>query len=487
MIYLRADTNVEVLVGPAVAVGDGFTPVTSLSLSTADEAEIIKYNATTALVVTSISANTMTAITNADGYYTLDLSTSNTDTEGFLVVLINDDSLILPIRLEFMVVNANVYDSLFAAATTDYLQTDVTQWLGTAAATPSVAGVPEVDLTHVAGATTNVSALATNVDAILTDTADMQPKLGTISNLGGGATIGANLSDIEAQTDDIGAAGAGLSAVPWNAAWDAEVESEATDALNAYDPPTKAELDSGLAGLNDPTAAAIADAVWDEAATGHTDAGKAGEQLWTDVDAILTDTSTTLQGDITAILADTNELQVDDYPTTLATLATTAELNKVPKSDGSTSWNATALAAINAQADLAFTDYDPPTQTELLAAHSTTDGLITTVDGVVDQILSDTGTDGVVLAIGSVSATALATDAAQEVADTVLTRQMTESYHVDGVAPTLAQAICFLISALTDFSISGTTITCKKLDGSTTSATFTLDNDTNPTSRTRAT
>lgn len=43
--------------------------------------------------------------------------------------------------------------------------------------------------------------------------------------------------------------------------------------------------------LNDPTAAAIADAVWDEAATGHTDAGKAGAQLWTDIDDILTDTA----------------------------------------------------------------------------------------------------------------------------------------------------------------------------------------------------
>jgi len=52
-------------------------------------------------------------------------------------------------------------------------QADVTHWLGTAAATPTVAGVPEVDLTHVAGATTNVSALATNVDAILTDTAEI--------------------------------------------------------------------------------------------------------------------------------------------------------------------------------------------------------------------------------------------------------------------------------------------------------------------------
>jgi hypothetical protein len=31
--------------------------------------------------------------------------------------------------------------------------------------------------------------------------------------LGGGATVAANLSDIEAQTDDIGAAGAGLTAL----------------------------------------------------------------------------------------------------------------------------------------------------------------------------------------------------------------------------------------------------------------------------------
>jgi len=38
------------------------------------------------------------------------------------------------------------------------------------------------------------------------------------------------------------------------------------------------------------SAAAIADAVWDEAAAGHTDAGKAGQQLWTDIDAVLVDT-----------------------------------------------------------------------------------------------------------------------------------------------------------------------------------------------------
>lgn len=110
-----------------------------------------------------------------------------------------------------------------------------------------------------------------------------------------GASISADIAAIEAQTDDIGAAGAGLTAIPWNAAWDAEVQSEATDALNAYDPPTHAELTSGLAGLNDPTAAAVADAVWDEAKAGHVGAGSFGEEvqahsLSSEVSAVETDT-----------------------------------------------------------------------------------------------------------------------------------------------------------------------------------------------------
>ncbi len=66
--------------------------------------------------------------------------------------------------------------------------------------------------------------------------------------------------------------------------------------------------------------------------------------------------------------------------------ATDAELAKVPKSDSNVTWNATALASINAEADTALADYDGPTNTEMLASFSTTDGLITTVDTVVDAI-----------------------------------------------------------------------------------------------------
>lgn len=90
------------------------------------------------------------------------------------------------------------------------------------------------------------------------------------------------------------------------------------------------------------------------------------------------------------------------------------------------------------------------------------------------------------VATGAFDADALATDAVTEIVTAVLTTQMTEAYNADGTAPTLAQAIFLLIAALTEFSVTGTTVTAKKLDGSTTAATWTLNSATQPTSRTRA-
>jgi len=120
---------------------------------------------------------------------------------------------------------------------------------------------------------------------------------------------------------------------------------------------TSTTIPAQITALNDVTAAAVADAVWDEATAGHVTAGTFGEQVKTDIDAILTDTETTIPAQITAlvipssttiaaavwdkatsshtgagtfgeqcgtdidaILADTNELQTDDIPTTLAAL-----------------------------------------------------------------------------------------------------------------------------------------------------------------------
>lgn len=128
MQILRADTQVIVQVGPIVAVGDGFTPVTTLSLSAADEAEVLKHEAT---AVTPANAYTFTPITAADGYYNLTIPAAALDTEGTFTFLVNDDSLCLPFRSDYMVVNANHYDSLYKQAATAYLQVDAIKVGGT--------------------------------------------------------------------------------------------------------------------------------------------------------------------------------------------------------------------------------------------------------------------------------------------------------------------------------------------------------------------
>lgn len=102
---------------------------------------------------------------------------------------------------------------------------------------------------------------------------------------------------------------------------------------------------------------------------------------------------------------------------------------------------------------------------------------VDTVDTNVDAILVDTGTTipAQITALNDIS-----------VSD-VLTTQMTEAYAADGTAPTLAQALFLIQQSIGDFSITGTTITVNQLDGTTTAATYTLDDGTSPTSRTRAT
>jgi hypothetical protein len=134
---------------------------------------------------------------------------------------------------------------------------DVDAWLGTAAATPTVAGVPEVDLTHVAGATTNVAALATNVDAILTDTA-------VIGATGAGLTSlasAANLATVAGYLDTE------IAAIL------ADTNELQTDWANG------GRLDLILDAASAPSAATVADAVWDEVLSGHLTAGTTGNAL----------------------------------------------------------------------------------------------------------------------------------------------------------------------------------------------------------------
>ena len=110
---LRQSTQVIVVIGPFVDVGDAFTPETGVTLSGADEAEILKANTST---TTDISGATWAAITGCDGYYALTLTTSHTDTVGALTVMVNDDSVCLPVLARFQVIEEAAYDAMYAAS-----------------------------------------------------------------------------------------------------------------------------------------------------------------------------------------------------------------------------------------------------------------------------------------------------------------------------------------------------------------------------------
>ena len=91
------------------------------------------------------------------------------------------------------------------------------------------------------------------------------------------------------------------------------------------------------------------------------------------------------------------------------------------------------------------------------------------------------------LAANVITAASMAADAGTEIATAVLTTAMTEAYSTDGGTATLAQALYELLARDQESAVSGTTLTVKKRDGTTTAMTFTLDSSTAPTSITRAT
>jgi hypothetical protein len=154
------------------------------------------------------------------------------------------------------------------------------------------------------------------------------------------------------------------------------------------------------------------------------------------------------------------------------------------------------VAQINTEADTALTDYDPPTKAELdsgLAALNdpTAAAIRTEMDSNSTQlaaIVADTNelqTDdvpGLIAALNDISAA----DVNAQV-DAAFTTQMADSVSTDGAIATREQALYMILQFLTDFAINSTTLTVKKVDGSSSLMTFTLDDGTNPTSLTRAT
>lgn len=177
MRFLRSNTAVLITVGPFYDRTDGVTIETALTITneritlTADTdagsaPTNILDNVTGATAATDNDLNYITG--NDAGMMQLELSAANTNRVGRMLLSITDAANHVPVFHEFFVLPQAIYDWLTGVIVP--LPANVTTWLGTAAATPTVAGVPEVDLTHVAGATTDVAAMATNVAAVLVDT-----------------------------------------------------------------------------------------------------------------------------------------------------------------------------------------------------------------------------------------------------------------------------------------------------------------------------
>jgi hypothetical protein len=257
----------------------------------------------------------------------------------------------------------------------------------------------------------------------------------------------------------------------------AEINATVDTALADYDAPTNAEMTAAFTQIKGATWAAgtdtleairdRGDAAW-VTATSVTVSDKTGFSLAADQSGVTVGTVNTLTGhtaqtadhtaNIAAILADTGELQTDltdggrldllidgileDTGNTLpATLATAqADLDTLTGADGAT------LATLQA-------NYAPATAAAVAA-------------------LND-------LSAAQVNA---------EVVDVLRTDTIPDSYAAHEAQPTFAQAVLAILQFLTEKSVSTTTVTIKKPDGSTsTGMTFTLDDASDPTSITRAT
>lgn len=158
MNFLRQSTSVDVGIGPFVDQTDGFTAETALTITQPD----VRLKKNGGAWAQKAAAQTLSHEEN--GWYEVTLDATDTNTVGILIVAIAESGA-LPVWIEFQVVEEAVYDAFYAAAA------------------PGLVGTAQ--------------------------TGDNFARLGAPA----GASVSADIAAIEAQTDDIGAAGAGLTAI----------------------------------------------------------------------------------------------------------------------------------------------------------------------------------------------------------------------------------------------------------------------------------
>lgn len=258
-------------------------------------------------------------------------------------------------------------------ATAHQTQGTFGQAIGDPVADPdTIWGLVNTNLNATVGSRASQASVDAIDDFVDTEIAAIITTLGTPA----GASLAADIAAIEAQTDDIGAAGAGLTAVPWNAAWDAEVQSEVQDAVEVNRLDELLAADSDIDGLAPPTvgsvfhelmSATIGSFTFDQT----TDSLEAIRNKETDIE---TDTQD-IQGRLPAALVsgriDASVGAMAAGVVTAAAIATGAIDADAIAADAVTeiqSGLSTLTAAqVNAEVDTALADYDAPTNAELVS------------------------------------------------------------------------------------------------------------------------
>lgn len=441
--------------------------------------------------------NEATEIATASGMYYLDLTSTemNADTVAVIVKTSSVGAKTTPIVM-YPAENTDIPVNVTALGGVAQSATDLKDFAddGYDPATNKVQGVVLTDtLTTYTGNTpqtgdsfarigatgSGLTTLATQAsvntidDFLDTEVAAIITTLGTPA----GASVSADIAAIEAQTDDIGAAGAGLTAIPWNAAWDAEVQSEVDDALVVQnldhlvkiavdtDFATTVHLNSVVGHLADNGTSASFDRTTDSL-----------EVLEGKIDAVDNFIDTEVASILTAV-----DTEVGAIKTVTDALPNAGALTTI-QSD---------LDDIQTRLPAALVSGRMDSNTQAMAGNVITSSVIATDAIGAAQIAAD--------AIGSseLAATAItdiqtglstltAVDVNAEVVDVLRTDTIPDSYAADGVQPTFAQAILAIQQFLMEKDVSSTTVTVKKPNGSTTAMTFTLNSPTAPTSITRA-
>lgn len=337
-------------------------------------------------------------------------------------------------------------------------------------------------------------------ETVTTDAASRTASQADVSSLATSsalATVDSNVDSIKAKTDQLTFTVANqVDANALTGGGDASAANQTTIIGHLTDvkgtgwvsADNLAEIAEDVAGLNGdamrgtdsaytgtpPTAAAISDAVWDEALSGHNVGGSTGKALRQLKEGVITvegsvnDSSATTTTFISN-LTETTDGFYHDKVIVFISGDLSGQARHIETYTGSTKSitvsQAFTSAPANADEFLILATHEH--SIDEIQAGLATSSALATVDANVDSILADTGTDGVVLSTATL----------QSIADEILKRD------VDNVEATANEhTLATIILCLLESSRSSTTWTIKRSDGVTTHATktLTLDEDAQP-------